>query len=97
MRKLRICLMITGQQILSDRYQDNVFGICYSRIIFRTFDIKSFTMTTGYGNFERIPTEFALYGRQYDDNGNPPAWEQINKIFICSASKCPLCLLSFLC
>lgn len=42
-------------------------------------DIKSFTMTTGYGNFERIPTEFTLYGRQYDDNGNPLAWEQINK------------------
>ena len=42
-------------------------------------DIKSFTMTTGYGNFERIPTEFTLYGRQYDDNGNPLAREQINK------------------
>lgn len=42
-------------------------------------DIKSFTMTTGYGNFERIPTEFTLFGRQYDDNGNPLAWEQINK------------------
>lgn len=41
-------------------------------------DLKSFTMTTGYGNFERIPTEIVLSGREYDESGNQKEWEVIN-------------------
>lgn len=41
-------------------------------------DLKSFTMTSGYGNFERIPTEIVLFGREVDENGNPKEWEVVN-------------------